>query len=100
MIIQANHAPLVSLYMYGAHSQQMRSKLLGLVAGHATVVACGYNSWPAVSFELAVTPDALIPLKGIMRNNDNAFFPLRERLFHMMNHTINRLQLECWSLFP
>ena len=36
-------------------SQSANEKeITGARAGHATVAACGYNSWPAVSFELAV----------------------------------------------
>ena len=100
MIIQVNHAPLVSLYMYGAHSQQMRSKLMGLVACHATVAACGYNSWPAVSFELAVTTGALMVLNRIMTNNDNASFPLHEQLVNRIKHTKTRWQLGRVSAFP
>ena len=100
MIIQVNHAPLVSLYMYGAHSQQMRSKLLGLVAGHATFAACEYNSWPAVSFDLAVTPDALMAMKIIMTNNDHASFPLHEQLVNRIKHSKTRRQLGKVCAFP
>ena len=93
MIIQVNHAPLVSLYMYGAHSQQMRRKLMGLVAGHATVAVCGSHSWPAVSFELAVTPEPLMAMRTVMKNNDNASFPLHEQLVNRIKHTKRRWQL-------
>ena len=93
MIIQVNHATLVSLYKYGAHSQQMRNKLMGLVAGRATFLVCGYNSWPAVSFELAVTPGALVAMKIIMKNNDVASFPLHEQLVNRIIHTKSRWQL-------
>ena len=50
----------------------------------------GFNSWPAVSFELALTPDALMVLKRIMMKNDNASFPLHEQLVNRMKHTITR----------
>ena len=60
----------------------------------------GYNSWPAVSFELAVTTDALMAMKRIMKNNDNASFPLHEQLVNRMKHTITRWQLESVSVFP
>ena len=93
MIIQVNHAPLVSLYMYGAHSQQMRSKLMGLVAGRATFVVCGCNSWPAVPFELTVTPEPLMEMRTVMKNNDNASFPLHEQLVNRIKHTKSRWQL-------
>ena len=53
----------------------------------------GYNSWSAVSFELAVTPDALMVLKIIMTNNDNASFPLHEQLVNRIKHTKSRWQL-------
>ena len=93
MTIQVNHAPLVSLYMYGTHSQQMRCNLMGLVAGRATFVACEYNSWPAVSCVLAVTPDTLMVLKSIMTNKDNASFPLHEQLVNRIKRTKTRWQV-------
>ena len=60
----------------------------------------GYNSWPAVSFELAVTPGALVAMKIIMKNNDVASFPLHEQLVNRIKHTITRWQLGRLSAFP
>ena len=60
----------------------------------------GYNSWPAVSFELALTPDALMVLKIIMMKNDNASFPLHEQLVNRIKHSKPRWQLGRVSVFP
>ena len=60
----------------------------------------GYNSWPAVSFELAVTTGALMVLKILMTKNDNASFPLHEQLVNRIKHTKTRWQLGRVSAFP